>query len=346
MKIVQWILTVLSALYALLLLAAAFEGNIIPFIISMVAFVLIAPPLYPKINQRIPFLRRGFLKVFLCVVLWIIALMFLGADSISFGSVTVCAGAKDGGCPKSEIAVLDTTSELTVTAQIRAGLEDTVTVKQVSITMDYWPEPKQESQIYSQTFDAPTDKGPMSFTLKELDLKPGSYRLTAVPVIEGDKKPLSTDVQFAVWTSAEDVETRNSGELKNAGLFHNSVSEVKICEHSGERGTFCKEDMPEIATDAPAIGFTAEIPNLKIRRSRLRGDSQITFVMRILSLPGAEDGPPTEIFRETAELESDVGTYTLINPSPERGLPAGTFEVVTSLEAKDSLPIRKVFTIK
>ncbi|MEM1425836.1 MAG: hypothetical protein AAGF75_04710, partial [Cyanobacteria bacterium P01_H01_bin.130] len=104
----------------------------------------------------------------------------------------------------------------------------------------------------------------------------------------------------------------------------------------------------EIASASPAIAFTAEIPNLSLRRSRLRGDSEITFVLRFLGGPDDEVTEPEEIFRDTGELDSEIGTFTLFIPQPEKGagFRLGEFELVTSLEAKDSLPIRKVFTIK
>ncbi|MEM6500265.1 MAG: hypothetical protein AAF685_00330 [Cyanobacteria bacterium P01_C01_bin.89] len=345
MKIVQWILTVIALLFSLLTLFAAFQGTVFSLIFALLALVIIAPPLYPQINKRLPFLRFSFLKIFLCVLLWFVALGFIGGNTVSFANAAVCASPGSETCGKSEIAFLETTSSLTVSADL-TDPGDAGELKEVGITMDYWAQPDQESEVYSETFEVPQDKQQMLFTLEELNLQPGSYRVNITPVLKTDKTALTKEVQFAVWTSTEDVEKRNSGELENAGLFHNSISEVNICEHSGQRGTFCQQDMPEISSGAAALGFTAEIPNLRIRRASVRGDSQITFVLRILSVPGEELTEPEEMFRETQELEGDVGTYTLINTPPEGGLPQGLFELVTFLEAKDSLPIRKVFTIK
>ncbi len=337
MKLFQWILTVLGGLYGLIFLIG---GNFFPFLIVVLSVVLVAPPLQPQIERRLPWLRFGFLKLFLCIILWLVALTSGGGNTVRFSDVAVCVKPANDLCEQHDIAFLEQTQQLALSAK----LYQADTAKQVKVILAYWPEPKQESEVFSQTFDVPKGKGQILLQLEGLNLQPGNYRVSLTPEGTGQKKALSTNRKFSVWTDPEDVKKRNEGEVDNAG-FNNSVSKVKICEGNEGVEDSCKDDLSTLSAQVKSLDFTAEIPSFKVRTVRTRGDSEITFLLRYLGKSPDDRIKPMLIFRETQELDRTVGTYTLRVAAPNGGFSPGEFELITSLETRSSEPIRKQFTL-
>ena len=338
MKFVQWIFTIIGVLLALLLLIG---GSFFPFLLVLISLILVAPPLQQQINQRLPWLRFGFLKLLLGFILWFAAFAFTGNSIVSFSELAVCTEPTNGLCEKHNIAVLEKTQQLSVSASLGQG----DAAEQAKVTMEYWPEPDQESEVYSQVFDLPPGAEQILLTLERLDLQPGNYRVNLTPEGIGQQDSLTVKRRFSVWTDEQDVTKRNESELDDAGL-NNSVAEVKICEGSEDVEEPCKEHLSELSTQIKYLAFTAEIPNFKLRTARTRGDSEITFILRYLGSSLEEPEEAVLIFRETSELDREVGTYTLVIPGEEEGFLPGVFELLTSLETRSSAPIRKQFTLK
>lgn len=338
MKFLKWVLTIFALLMSLGFLIT---GGLIPFLIALLATLLLAPPLKSRINKRLPWLRFKFLKSFLAVILLFVALMFSGGNLVGFSDAAVCSKPIDGRCEQHEIAFIEETKEISVSASLRK----VNTAKKINVVIKYWSEPKQETEVLNQTFDFPKGKTEVLLPLNKLDLKPGNYRVKLTPEGIGGKQPSPTEQKFSVWTDLKDVTQRNEGEIEDAG-FNNSVTSVKICEGSSDATKPCKEDFSELSPQIKILSFTAEIPSLRIKRVPLRGDSEITFILRYLGKTKDAKVKPIQLFRETSELDRKVGTYTLGFPVSEKGLPSGEFELITSLETRSSQPIRKQFTIK
>lgn len=339
MKFFQWILAIIALLFSLGFL---FSGEFIAFLVAVLAVLVVVPPIQDRINSWLPWLKSRFLKLFLSVIFLLIALISATGNSVLFTDIDVCSTPANKSCDTSDIAFIENTQQINVWAK----LPDPNLAKQVNVVMAYWPEPKQESEVFNQTFDIPQDQEQVLLTLDQLNLKPGNYRVTLTPSGVGRKKPLPIDYVFSVWTDSEDVQKRNEGEVENAGLLNNSVSSVKICEGSEDATQPCDEDNGELSSQIKFLSFTAEIPSLGSRKVRLRGDSEITFLLRYLGNENKVLDKPLQIFRETSELDRTVGTYTLGIPVPSNGFPAGEFELLTSMETRSSRPILKRFTIK
>ncbi|AFY37180.1 hypothetical protein Lepto7376_0783 [[Leptolyngbya] sp. PCC 7376] len=338
MKFVQWILVVLGVLIGLILVIG---GNVIGFALTIISIVLVLPPLQPKIEERLSFLKSKFLKIFLCIILWFAAILVAEDTSVSLSGVAACSTPTNGVCEQHEIAFLEQSQEISVSATFLQS----DTAEKMRITLDYWPEPNEESEVFNEVFDVSQGEESLLFTLKDLELQPGNYRITLIPEEIGNKTALKSDRKFSVWTDPEDVTNRNGDEIDNAGL-HNSVSEVKVCEGTDDVEDYCEEHAAELSTGIGFLSFSAEIPSFQANVARTRGDSEITFILRYLGDDEGELPEPEFVFRETAELDREVGTYTLIIEAPDGGFAPGDFELVTSLETRSSKPIRKLFTLK
>ena len=336
MKILQWILTIVALLMSVSLL---FSGQWIGFVMAFLAALLVAPPIQRQINQRFPWLRSRFLKLFLGVMILFIALMVSGGNLVRFTKVAVCKTPVEGQCEKHEIAFIESAQTVSVSAKLRQAN----TAKQVKVTLDYWPEPEQESEVFSQVFDVPKEKKSLLLALDQVNLQPGNYRVKLTPEGLGNKEPLPSEKIFSVWTDPQDVTSRNEGELEDAGL-NNSVTSIKICEGSSDAKQPCEEDLSELSTQVKFLSFTADFP--RIGNVQFREDSEITYLLRYLGKTKDAKNPPLQLLRETSELDRKVGTYTLGIPSPAKGFPPGEYELLTSLEARSSRPIRKQFTLK
>lgn len=336
MKFLQWLLAVIALLMSLGLLIS---GEWLGFIITLLAVIIVAPPIQDRLNQRLPWLKSRFLKIFLAVIILFIALGITGGKLVRFTNVAVCKSPVDGQCEKHEIAFLEETQTLTVSAKLRKGK----TANQVKATLDYWPEPDQESEVFSNVYDVPQGKREVALQLDQVDLQPGTYRVTLTPEGIGNQKPLSEEQIFSVWTDPKDVSKRNEGDIEDAGL-NNSVSSIKICEGSSDAEDPCAEDLSELSTEIKTLAFTAKLPS--IANVQFRGDSEITYILRYLGKTKDDNIPPIQVFRETNELDRKVGTFTLgITPSKKK-FRSGEYELITSLEARSSRPIRKLFRLK
>ncbi|WP_299489704.1 hypothetical protein [Acaryochloris sp. IP29b_bin.137] len=336
MKILQWILTILALFIGLGLLVS---GQWIGFIITSLTVLLVAPPLQSQINQRLPWLRSRFLKLFLAVIMLFAALMVTGENLVRFANVAVCTTPVEGQCEQHEIAFIEQTQQISVSAKLRQAN----TAKQVKVRLDYWPEPEQESEVLSQVFDVPQGEQEVLLALDQVNLQPGNYRITLTPEGLGNKEPVSSEKVFSVWTDPQDVTNRNEGEIDDAGL-NNSVTSIKVCEGSRDAKQPCEEDFSELSTQVKILSFTAELPS--IANVQFRGDSEITYLLRYRVKTKDAKNPLIQLFRETSDLDRKVGTYTLGIPSPKKGFPPGEYELITSLEARSSRPIRKQFTLK
>lgn len=336
MKILQWVLTLVALLMSVTLL---FSRQWAGFIIAFLAVLLVAPPIQSQINQRLPWLRSRFLKLFLAVIVLFVALMVSGSNLVRFTQVAVCKSPVDGQCESHEIAFIEQTQNISVSAQLRKAN----TAKQVKVTLDYWPGPKQETEVFSQVFDVPKGKKAVLLELNQVKLQPGTYRVKLTPEGLKDNEPLSSEQIFSVWTDPQDVTNRNEGDIEDAGL-NNSVTNIKVCEGSSDAKQPCEEDFSELSTQIKFLSFTAELPG--IGSVQFRGDSEITYLLRYLGKSKEAKKPPLQLLRETSELDRKVGTYTLGIPAPEKGFPPGEYELLTSLEARSSRPIRKQFTLK
>lgn len=336
MKFFQWLLTVVALLMSSGLLIS---GEWIGFIIALLSVILVAPPIQGRLNQRFPWLKSRFLKIFLAVMVLFAALMVTGGNLVRFTNVAVCKSPVDGQCEKHEIAFLEQTQAISVSAKLRKGKA----AKQVKVTLDYWPEPDQESEVFSNVFDVPKGKREVALQLDQVNLQPGTYRVTLMPEGIGQQKPLAEEQIFSVWTDPEDVTKRNEGDIEDAGL-NNSISGIKICEGSSDAKEPCAEDLSELSIDITTLAFTAKLPS--IANVQFRGDSEITYILRYLGKTKDDKIPPIQVFRETSELDRKVGAFTLgITPSKKRFRP-GEYELLTSLEARSSRPIRKLFRLK
>ena len=142
MKFLQWLLAVVALLMSLGLLIS---GEWLGFIIALLAVIIVAPPIQDHLNQRFPWLKSRFLKIFLAVIILFIALGITGGNLVRFTNVAVCKSPVDGQCEKHEIAFLEETQIITVSAKLRKGK----TANQVKATLVYWPEPDQESEVFS-----------------------------------------------------------------------------------------------------------------------------------------------------------------------------------------------------
>ena len=338
MKFLKWVLTIFAVLVSLALLLM---GDLISCLIALLAALLVAPPLKARINKRLPWLRFKFLKLLLMVILLVTALLLSGGNIVRFTDAAVCSKPSDGRCEQHEIAFMEKTQDIAVSASLR----EVNAAKKINVALEYWPEPKQETEVLNQTFDFPKGKKEVLLPLTNLDLKPGNYRITLTPEEIGRKEPLPAEQKFSVWTDLKDVKQRNDSDIENAG-FNNSVTKVKICEGSSDATKPCAEDFQELSPQIKILSFTAEIPSLRVKRVALRGDSEITFILRYLGKTKDAKEKPIQLFRETSELDRKVGTYTLGFPAPAKGLPSGEFELITFLETRSSQPIRKQFTIK
>lgn len=336
MKILQWILAIVALLMSVVLL---FSGAWIPCLFVGLAFLLVVPPLQSRLNQRLPWLRFKFLKIFLAVILLFLAIQSLGGDIVRFIDVAVCNKPGADQCEQHEIAFIEQTQQIAVSARLRKAK----TAEKVQVTLEYWPEPKQESEVLNQTFDVLKGKQKVLLQLDNVDLQPGNYRVNLTPEGIGKKTPLSSEKTFAVWTDPQDVKKRNEGDIENAGL-NNSVTSIKICEGSSDAKEPCTEDLSELSTQIKFLSFTADFPSLA--NVQFREDSEITYLLRYLGKTKDSKNPPIQLFRETSELDRKVGTYTLGIPAPAKGFPPGEYELMTSLETRSSQPIRKLFTLK
>lgn len=341
MVFLQWLLFIATTLFT----ATLFIPQPIQWpslIVFAIAAAIVCPLLDSQIQEKLSFLKSKFLRIFLCIVLWFLGALLGASTSVSFDNLAVCNQPTQDLCEQHDIAFLEGQQTLQFSAELSAG---TRTIDKAMVTLEYWAEPGQEEQALSEIINVQPDKDEQLFQLENVNLIPGNYRLTLEPQDSDQYSTLGEDRQFSVWTDPIDVTNRNGEEIENVGL-HNSISSLRACEGNGDVQDPCEEHFQELSYDIPILHLSAEIPGFQGDVVRTRGDSEITFILRYIGVPGGEKVEPELIFRETSELDRNIGTYTLIIDAPEGGFAEGEFELIASLETRSSKPIRKFFALK